>query len=167
MQGDASITDWKRAIQVSAVLAAMYTNILIPTDGSDGARKAIQEGIELARLTDATVHGLYVVDTRDYNTLPESKWLSLQDELEAEGEAATEAIRTEADAANIEAVTSIGRGVPHEEILQYVADNNIDLIVMATHGRTGFNRFLLGSITENVLHRAPVPVHVVRMSGDD
>ena len=145
----------------------MYSNVLIPTDGSNEAHKAIQEGIGLARLTDATVHGLYVVDTRDYNTLPESKWLSLQDELEAEGESAMADIRRESDAAAVEAVTSIEQGVPHDVILRYVTDNDIDLIVMATHGRTGFNRFLLGSVTEKVLHRAPVPVHVVRITGDD
>lgn len=148
-------------------LPLVYHDILIPTDGSDEARRAIQEGTALAGVTGATVHGLYVVDDRDYNTLPESKWLSLQDELEAEGESATGVVRTEAESAGVDVVTSVTRGVPHEEILRYVADNDVDLIVMGTHGRTGFDRFLLGSITEKIIRRAPVPVHVVRITEDD
>ncbi|MFB6079752.1 MAG: universal stress protein [Haloferacaceae archaeon] len=144
----------------------MYQRILIPTDGSEGAGKAIREGVGLADLTGATVHGLYVVDTRDYNTLPESKWVTLQDELEAEGERAIEALRSEADAAGVDAVTAVVRGIPHEEILSYAEDNDVDLVVMGTHGRTGFDHFLLGSVTEKVIRRSSVPVHVVRLDDD-
>ncbi|QAU14503.1 universal stress protein (plasmid) [Halorubrum sp. BOL3-1] len=145
----------------------MYDTILIPTDGSDGARKAIREGIQLADLTGATVHGLYVIDTRDYNTLPESKWLSLQDELESTGETATEVVESEADARDVDTVTSITRGIPHEEILAYIESNDIDVVVMGTHGRSGFNRFLLGSVTEKVIRQSPVPVHIVRINDDE
>ena len=145
----------------------MYRHVLIPTDGSDGAQRAIREGVELAELTGATVHGLYVVDTRDYNTLPESKWLSLQDELEAAGDAAVATVRTEAEAAGVDVETAIARGVPHSVILDYVDANEIDLVVMGTHGRTGFNRFLLGSVTEKVIRSSAVPVHVVRIDEDD
>ncbi|MFB6139377.1 MAG: universal stress protein [Halosimplex sp.] len=145
----------------------MYRNILIPTDGSDGAAEAIREGVGLAGLTGATVHGLYVVDTREYNTLPESKWVSLRDRLETEGDDAVEAVRAAADEAGLEAVTGVTSGVPHREILRYVDDNDVDLIVMGTHGRTGFDRVLLGSITEKVLRHASVPVHVVRIDDAD
>ncbi|MFB6178126.1 MAG: universal stress protein [Halorientalis sp.] len=140
----------------------MYDKILIPTDGSESARQAIREGTELAALTDAEIHGLYVVDTRDYNTLPEPKWVTLEDELEAEGETAVDLVQSEANAAGLDAVTAVTRGVPHESILEYAADNDVDLIVMSTHGRTGFDRFLVGSVTENVIRRATIPVHVVR-----
>jgi len=145
----------------------MYDTILIPTDGSDGARKAIREGVQLADLSGATIHGLYVIDTRDYNTLPESKWLSLQDEFESTGETATEVVQSKADARDVDAVTSITRGVPHEEILAYIENNDIDLVVMGTHGRSGFNRFLLGSVTEKVIRRSPIPVHIVRINDDE
>lgn len=145
----------------------MYHDILIPTDGSDGAGEAIEEGIELAALTGATVHALYVVDTRDYNTLPESKWLSIQDELEAEGDRAIEAVRSKAAEADLRVETAIVQGVPHEEIVRYTEEHGIDLIVMATHGRRGIDRFLLGSVTENVIRRSPVPVHVVRVGNVD
>jgi nucleotide-binding universal stress UspA family protein len=145
----------------------MYDTILIPTDGSDGARRAIREGVQLADLTDATVHGLYVVDSRDYNTLPESKWLSLQDELESTGETAIEVVQSEADARDVDAVTSITRGVPHNEILAYIENNDIGVIVMGTHGRSGLNRFLLGSVTERVIRQSPIPVHIVRINDDE
>ncbi|ELZ28725.1 UspA domain-containing protein [Halogeometricum pallidum JCM 14848] len=145
----------------------MYQQILIPTDGSAGATKAIHEGVRLADLTGATVHGLYVVDTRDYNTLPESKWLTLADELEAAGETALEAIQAEAEAVGVPSETAIRKGIPHEEILRYVGDHDIDLIVMGTHGRTGFNRFLIGSVTEKIIRQTPIPVHIVRINEDD
>ncbi|MFB6106575.1 MAG: universal stress protein [Halobacteriaceae archaeon] len=141
----------------------MYRTILVPTDGSDGAQRAIQEAVSLADLTGATVHGLYVVDTRDYNTLPESKWVSLQDELRAEGERALDAVQAAAEDADVAVETAVVRGVPHEEILDYAADHDADLLVMGTHGRTGFDHFLLGSVTEKVVRRSPVPVHVVRL----
>lgn len=145
----------------------MYQQILIPTDGSDGAKNAVYEGIRLAELTGATVHGLYVIDTRDYNTLPESKWLTLEDELEATGETALEAVRTETDAVGVDVETTIAKGIPHEEILHYADDHNVDLIVMGTHGRTGFNRFLLGSVTEKIIRQTPIPIHIVRINDDE
>lgn len=144
----------------------MYQDILIPTDGSDGSRRAIQEAVGLAELTGATVHGLYVVDTRDYNTLPESKWLTIEDALETEGENATDTVRAEAETVGVTVTTTISQGVPHEEILAYVDDHAIDLVVMGTHGRTGFERVLLGSVTEKVIRTTSVPVHVVRIDRD-
>lgn len=140
----------------------MYTQILVPTDGSEAATAAVRAAVDLAALTDATLHGLYVVDARDYNTLPESKWIGIEAALESEGEAALATVTDTAEAAAVPVRTRIRRGVPHREILDYAATEGIDLIVMATHGRTGLDRFLLGSVTENVIRGSSVPVHVIR-----
>jgi nucleotide-binding universal stress UspA family protein len=143
----------------------MYEHVLVPTDGSEAAGAAVREAVDLSELTGATVHGLYVVDARDYSTLPESKWVGVETALESEGESALGAVTDAAEAAGVPVRTRLRRGVPHREILDYVEEAGIDLIVMATHGRTGLDRFLLGSVTENVIRGASVPVHVMR-AGD-
>ncbi len=112
------------------------------------------------------VHGLYVVDTRDYSTVPESTWLSLREELESAGEEALAAVERRAAATGVPVTTAVSRGVPYEEILEYAARNGVDVVVMGTHGRTGVDRFLLGSVTEKVIRRATMPVLVVNI-GDD
>jgi len=145
----------------------MYNDILLPTDGGLGVERALEHALELARRYDATLHVLYVVDTRDYNTLPESKWLTVEDDLVEAGEDAVGLVRDRATEAGVEVTTTVGRGVPHQEILSYAADNGVDLVVMGTHSRTGLNRFLLGSVTEKVVRSADVPVMVVRLAESD
>lgn len=142
----------------------MYDQILVATDGSDGISNAITEAVGLAGLADATLHALYVVDTRDYSTLPESKWLTIEAELTEQGEQAVEAVEQRGTERGIDIVTAVTRGIPHEEILAYVDQHAIDLIVMGTHGRTGLNHFLIGSVAEKVIRSADVPVHVVRIN---
>ncbi|MFA9517001.1 universal stress protein [Halopenitus sp. H-Gu1] len=142
----------------------MYDQILVATDGSDGSTKAITEALGLADLSDATLHALYVVDTRDYSTLPESKWLTIEDQLTEQGERAVGAVEHLGTEGGVETVTAITRGIPHEEILAYVDQHAIDLIVIGTHGRTGLNHFLIGSVAEKVIRSADIPVHVVRIN---
>ncbi len=60
---------------------------------------------------------------------------------------------------------AIEEGTPHERILEYVDDHDVDLIVMGTHGRRGLDRFLLGSVTERVLRGASASVLVTRLAG--
>ena len=144
----------------------MYDRILVPTDGSEGNALTIAEAIDLAQLTGAAIHGLYVIDTRDYSTLPESKWIALEEELQSVGDNALRSIQEAATDAGLEVNTSVTRGIPHREILSYADETDIDLIIMGTHGRTGLNRFLIGSVTENVLRSATVPVLVIRICAE-
>ncbi|ARS91125.1 universal stress protein [Natrarchaeobaculum aegyptiacum] len=136
----------------------MYQDVLVPTDGSDGTREPLSHGLAVADRFDATVHALSVVPDGPFG---------------ADGEAAIETanraverVDTEAQQAGLETVTAVERGVPHEEILAYVADNDVDMIVMGTQGRTGLDRVLLGSVAERVLRLADVPVVTVRSTGD-
>ena len=142
----------------------MYDRILVPTDGSPESERAVEEAIELATLTGGRIVALYVVDTRDYNTLPEAKWAMLQGELEGEGEDAVERVAERAEAAGVEVETAIERGVPHEAIIEFAESADADAIVMATHGRSGVERFLMGSVTERVVRQAAVPVLVVHVA---
>jgi len=138
----------------------MYEDILVPTDGSTGASAALAEAIELAAQFDATVHSLYVVDVASVGA--EAGTVDLIESFEQMGEDATEAAATRARDADVEATGSVATGSPHRAILDYVDDQGIDLVVMGTHGRTGLERYLLGSVTEKVVRTADVPVLTVR-----
>lgn len=69
--------------------------------------------------------------------------------------------------AGLTVVTEIGEGNPHEEILEYVSEHDIDMIIVGTHGRTGFDRAVMGSVAERVVRRSPVPVLTVRDEEQD
>lgn len=145
----------------------MYEDILVPTDGSEGVQEAIDHGIEIVTLADATIHALYIVDTGDYAPLSEAKWLTIEEALEAEGENAVGDIEDRARQAGVDAVTSITHGNPYEEILAYADEHGIDLIVMGTSGRSGIDRILVGSVAETVIRHAEVPVLVKRTTGQE
>ncbi|MFB6146082.1 MAG: universal stress protein [Halobacteriaceae archaeon] len=141
----------------------MYADILVPTDGSDAADRPASEAVELARRFDATVHALYVVDVQDYSTVPETTWAPLVEDLEAAGEIAVEAVADVAADAGVPVQTAVRRGLAHQTIREYADETGADLIVMGTHGRSGLNRFLLGSVTEKVIRGADVPVLVIQV----
>lgn len=63
--------------------------------------------------------------------------------------------------------TAVVEGVPRSEILAYVEDEGSDLVVMGTHGRTGLDHYLIGSVAEKVVRRSPVPVVTVRLTAED
>lgn len=141
----------------------MYPNILLPTDGSDEAEQAIEEGIQQAVEKEATIHALYVIDERfyttDYDTVAESE--------QNRGEAALETIDRHGKSAGVDTESHLRRGAPHEEILHAIDDYSIDRVVMGTHGRTGIGRVAnVGSVTERIVRAAPVPVLVVPLDSD-
>lgn len=141
----------------------MYDHILIPTDGSKGARKAIDHGVDLAAAFDATVHALYVVE------LPNApRSLQILDDEEATrqeyrnyGKEVTGDVAELAAEHGVECVTAIKSGSAHEEIVDYADEEGIDVIVMGT-GYRGKFRALLGSTAEKVVRTANVPVTTLR-----
>lgn len=60
----------------------------------------------------------------------------------------------------------VAQGTPHQAILDHIDEHDIDLVVMGTHGRTGLDRYLLGSITEKVVRLSDAPVLTVRMPAE-
>ena len=134
----------------------MYSDILIPTDGSPGAQEAIEHGLEIAQQYEATVHALYVVDTRVSRSGP------LLESLQLDGRKAARDLEVAGTQAGLTVVTEVVEGVPPQEILEYSAMQGIDLIVMGTQGRTGVDRFVMGSVAERVVRHSPVPVLMVR-----
>ena len=138
----------------------MYDQLLFPTDGSDATRGALRHALDIADRYGATLHVLSVVTEDAYRG-------------EAGDEAATEtATRTGESVArlasedDVDVTTAVRHGVPHEEILTYADEQDVDMIVIGTHGRSGVSRALVGSVTERVGRTATVPVVTVRMSDE-
>ena len=141
----------------------MYKKILIPTDGSKTAAAAIYHGVGLAKGLGAKVYGLYVIDISAFAGIPtEAIWESMRGLLEEEGKRALATVERTAKAQGVQYELIIREGIPSEDIAKVAEDEGTDLIVVGTAGRTGLNRFLLGSVAEKVIKIAPCPVMVVR-----
>jgi nucleotide-binding universal stress UspA family protein len=139
--------------------------ILVPTDGSDCADVAVAYGIDLASATGATLHLVALADTsKPWNRLPAADEV---DALDILGRDVLDDAILRAEATDIGTIEGcVGRGSPETAIVDYARDHDIDLVVMGTHGRSGLDRYLLGSVTEHVVRTAPVPVLSVRAVAD-
>ncbi|NLV07347.1 universal stress protein [Haloarcula rubripromontorii] len=138
-----------------------YDNILLPTDGSEGAALAIEWGITLAELYDATVHTLYSVDTSRFGGAEGAT--EIHEALEQTGQEALEAVHERASDADVSVAGNIASGPAARAILSYSEEHDIDLIAMGTHGHSGLTRYLTGSVTETVVRNSSVPVCCVPM----
>lgn len=143
----------------------MYTDILLPTDGSAGMDTVIDHAQGLAERYGATIHALYVVDTGTMSRLPvETSWEAISSTFREEGEQALQAVENRAHGVDVE--TRLVEGEPSRKIRDVAETEDCDIVVMGTHGRGGLDRLLLGSVAERVVRTAPVPVLTVRV-GDD
>jgi len=139
----------------------LFKRILIPTDGSEYTKAAIAKGLELAKLMNAEVTALYVVDQTSFINFPmDSTMVSVYSLLEKEGKEAVEYVKNEGDKIGVKVETVVEEGSPVRKIVD--ASKNHDLIVMGTLGRTGISKLLLGSVAERVVRFAACPVFVVR-----
>ena len=130
----------------------MYDRILVPTDGSPSAEAAARHGLVIAEAFDASVHVISVTaDTERADRLAEAQANDAISNLE-------ELVERESDRS---CQSVIEHGAPYEAILSYASENDIDLIVMGTHGRRGLSRVLLGSVTERVVRLSNDPVLAV------
>ncbi|MGM0716664.1 MAG: universal stress protein [Halobacteriota archaeon] len=145
----------------------MYDDILVPTDGSSEAENAIARALDLARTSDATIHVLHVigpdVPSVDADSTENEEF---RQQSEKRAREATVRIQERATKLGIDAVRAVHEGTPYRAILEYIDENDIDLAVMGTHGRTGGERTRLGSTTQRVITLAEIPVMAVRLAED-
>jgi nucleotide-binding universal stress UspA family protein len=140
--------------------------ILHATDGSPSARKALGEALELARTTGWELCVLTVWQTPvlpGFGYMPAYTSELSDVEKEHAEKVANEAVAAAA-AAGVEATLEIRNGVPAVEICEAAAERGARLIVLGAHGWGAFKRVLFGSVSNHVLHDAPCPVLVVRMT---
>jgi nucleotide-binding universal stress UspA family protein len=136
----------------------MYDRIVITVDGSDEARRAARRGLRLARVSDATVTVLSVVEQK---TLRLTETSAERTRLRERGEEALTEIEELASELGRPVTTTLTKGKPGAQISEYADEQDADLIVVGRQESTGLGRRLLGSVTEKVLHRSDVPVLVV------
>ncbi len=140
------------------------TKILVPTDFSEYSNKALSQAIDIAKQYNAKVFLFHVVEEHTIQTVDEySIGIEVVQELESKILAlAKEKMQKQYakfyEDKSIEIITNIRVGVSYEEILKEEQDKNIDLIVIASLGRTGISKYLLGSVARNVLKGAKCPV---------
>ncbi len=148
----------------------MYTNLLIPTDGSRLSAKAVKSGIGLAKSLGARVTGVFV--TEPYRPpvygeaavfMPELTPQRYLQAVVAEAKQALAGIERQAKKAGVGCTTVIVSGdQPWRGIIRTARSKKCDLVVMASHGRSGIVGLLLGSQTSKVLTHSKVPVLVCR-----
>jgi nucleotide-binding universal stress UspA family protein len=147
----------------------MYQKILVATDGSTLSKKAVRSAIELAAALEAELVALYVVPRYPISYFEGGITISTQDIARTEqqwadqGQAVVDAVQQAAQAKGVKAKATITKGdLVAEAIMAAAKKHKCDLIVMASHGRRGFKRILLGSETLHVLTHSAVPVLVLR-----
>jgi nucleotide-binding universal stress UspA family protein len=147
----------------------MYNHILIPTDGSEVAQRGVDHGLTLAKALGAKVT-ILTASERFPDYVATTGWALAPNEMEtyAEGQArladqTLAAAKAAADKMGVAAeVVHVPNAFPADAILDTAHARHCSLIVMASHGRRGLQRVILGSQTTDVLARSPVPVLVVR-----
>ena len=148
-------------------MSTEYDTILVPTDGSENAEAAAEHAIGLAGAFDATIRVLNVVDAAalvggvdEFDAGPQ-----VERALESVGDRAVATIEEMASEAGLTATGEVLTGRPHRSIVDHAEEVGADLIAMGTHGRTGLERLLLGSVAERVVRTSPVPVLTVGEDG--
>lgn len=147
----------------------MYKNILVPTDGSPLSRKAVKQAVRFAKEQKAKIVGLYVAPPyrpEVYDEFAIADFLSPRDYAARVKKTAARYLDFVKKAAAEAGVPYVGRyamsSFPYSEIVKTAERERCDLIFMASHGRRGLSRLLLGSETSKVLAHSKIPVLVTR-----
>jgi Universal stress protein UspA and related nucleotide-binding proteins len=139
-----------------------FKNILVPTDGSEYTKGAIEKALELAELSGGKITALCVLDKSTYTNSHDAAVVNVYDTLEKEGSQATRYVTDRGKEMNIPVEEKLVDGTPAKIILQ--ESENYDIIVMGTLGRTGLSKLIMGSVAERVVQNAKCPVMVVKSS---
>jgi nucleotide-binding universal stress UspA family protein len=147
----------------------MYQRILVSTDGSPLSKKAVRSSIDLAASIDAELVALHVVPRYPMSYFEGAVSLTPQEVGRIEkqwadhGQTIVDAVQKSAQAQGVKAKVVVARSdLVADSILAAAKKHKCDLIVMASHGRKGIKRMLLGSETQHVLTHSSIPVLVLR-----
>jgi nucleotide-binding universal stress UspA family protein len=145
----------------------MYTSLLIATDGSELAQKAVDQGLALAKALGARVLAVHVTQPWTSISMPEVTTAFPPENYDRMAADSAQNILANvamaAKAAGVECETLHVRDrLPAQGILEAAKERRVDLIVMASHGRSGLARLLLGSEANEVVTKSTVPVLICR-----
>ena len=154
----------------------VFTKILVPVDGSKYAQDAVEYAVKIAKLTRAKIIALHVMHLPTYAyaysggqgvspvAIPTPLPVEVSENEKVAAKKIVDDIAKMVEEAGVAVETKIVERHPSvpDAIIQFASEADVDLIVMGTKGKTGIKRFLLGSVTESVVHHAHCPVLVVR-----
>lgn len=129
--------------------------IVIPVDNSEASKNAVKRGAYLAKLLGVNAKVVSVNDTHQFMAS-----VILEDKLKKEAEAFLDNFKIIGQEVGVDIETVLITGNPAEEIVKFAKED--DLIIMANHGRKGIDRFMLGSVSEEVVRNAPCSVLIVK-----
>jgi nucleotide-binding universal stress UspA family protein len=149
-------------------MAIEIKRILLSTDFSPYSATATKYACELATRFDAELHLLHTLETHLASAPNFGMGLDLPKYIKESRDAAEKSLSKVLDpqwSAGRTVIRGVVEGSPKVEIVRYARTHDIDLIVLATHGRTGLAHIIIGSVAETVVRTAPCPVLTVRPEG--
>lgn len=141
----------------------MFNTILVALDGSEVSQRALVKAADEARLWNARLHAIYVVETGLFSSLPLDNTVEIMFRvLEKEGEAVLERAKKYCSENGTTITTHIKQGHAGSEIVALAMQENADLIVVGSHGKSNTDRLLIGSVSTFVVTHSTVSTMVVR-----
>ena len=146
---------------------SIFKKIMVTTDGSELVKKAVDTAIEFAKIGQIKLYAVHVIPMGDfYSSMPlsiDAEWIKdMEEHLRIAGEEAIAYVENTGREANVEVESVILEGNPANEIVDFAEKNDIELIIMGSHGKTGIERFMIGSIAENVVRHSKRSVLIVK-----
>jgi universal stress protein A len=139
--------------------------ILAPTDFSELSKQGLTSALELAETFGAKLLLLHVVEPPTYpieGIMPSHLGTTMLDDLERQASRDLAPMLSETHGSIVEVTRRVVAGIPYRKIVEVAEEEKSDLIVMTTHGRTGFSHLVMGSVTEKIVRTAPCPVLTIR-----
>ena len=140
----------------------MFKKILVATDGSEHGYSAARAALELGKISGGMVTAIYVADTNRTSHLPDDMLLfSIRELLLKEGKEALKQVESLARDMGVAFESFVMEGNPGSEIISYAKFAGMDIIILGAVGRTGLDKFLLGSVAEKVVRNSRIPVMTI------
>ena len=137
----------------------MFEKILVATDGSEHGYRASRVALDLGKISGGKVTAIYVADTVKTSHLPDDMLLfSIRELLLKEGKEALKQVEDLAKEKGVSFESVVAEGNPGSEIIRYAETSGMDVIILGAVGRTGLDKFLLGSVAEKVVRNSKIPV---------
>lgn len=141
----------------------VFTNILVAVDGSQASDRAIERAVDEAKIWNAQLHAIYVVETGLFTSLPSDNTIEiLYRVLETEGNSVLEKAKKSAAKSGVTLVTHMKQGHAGTEIVRLAEQEKVDLVIAGSHGKSQTDRLLIGSVSSYVLAHSKVTTMVVR-----
>jgi nucleotide-binding universal stress UspA family protein len=141
----------------------VFTNILVAIDGSDASQRALVRAVEEAKVWNARLHVMYVVETGLFSSLPADNTVEIMYRvLEKEGNSVLEQAKKYASEKGVTAITHMKQGHAGSEVVTLAEKEKADLLMVGSHGKSQADRILIGSASTYVVTHSKVTTMVVR-----